>query len=76
MTTQNIKLKPDPARAYRHGDTGIYVRAQKPAGGYGNFDIAELERESLLAWLRSRGGANLWAENTVLILLGHEAVDA
>jgi len=28
-------------------------------------DIAFLTKDSLHAWLRSRGGENLWAENVV-----------
>jgi hypothetical protein len=56
----------------RHGTTGIYIRATAPDGGFGTYDIAELDRASLRDWLRSRGGDNLWAENTVFILLGHE----
>jgi hypothetical protein len=46
-------------------ETGIYVRADG-----GSFDIAHLTRDSVLRWLRSRGGSNLWAENTVLVLIG------
>jgi hypothetical protein len=57
-------------------ETGIYVRALDQEGRWGSHDIAQLDRESLLAWLRSRGGDNLWAENCVLLLLGHEVVDA
>lgn len=50
--------------------TLIPVRARGPHG-IETFDIAELTRDSLLAWLRSRGGANEWAENVILVLLGH-----
>lgn len=67
------QLKTDPHRIGRHQDaTGIYVKAKGPQG-FDTFDIAELSRESLIAWLRSRGGANDWAENVVLILLGYPA---
>ena len=57
-------------------ETGIYVRAltgnpQFGGGVWGSHDIAHLTRESLLVWLRSRGGENAWAENVVGILLGH-----
>ncbi len=62
-------LQTDPER--QSGDTGIYVRAQDINGKWGSFDICELTRASLLEWLKSRGGDNPWAENTVLILLGH-----
>ncbi len=51
-------------------ETGIYVRA-KLDGKFGSYDISQLDAESLLIWLRSRGGENVWAENTVCILLGH-----
>lgn len=56
------------------GVTGIYVRAVNVAGMWNSVDIAELERDSLHRWLRSRGGVNLFAENCVLVLLGHPAV--
>ena len=62
-------LTVDPARK-QQPETGIYVRA-KEKNHWGSHDIAHLDRESLYTWLRSRGGNNLWAENTVLILLGH-----
>ena len=39
---------------------------------FGNFDIGELDCDSLMRWLRSRGGYNEWAENVVAILLGHK----
>lgn len=52
-------------------NSGILVRA-KLNGEWGNYDIAELTRQSLFAWLRSRGGSNPWAENTVAIILGHK----
>lgn len=72
-TESKIELTPDPERVARedlHGLTGIFVRA-KHEGKWGNFDIAELDKPSLLAWLRSRGGDNRWAEDTVGIILGH-----
>jgi hypothetical protein len=48
--------------------TGYYVRAQFN-GKWGSHDIAVLTRASLFAWLRSRGGANQWAEAVVFGLL-------
>ncbi len=60
----------DPGRAEHVGATGIYVRA-KDGDKWMNADIAELDKSSLLAWLRSRGGDNPWAEDTLGILLGH-----
>lgn len=53
-----------------HNKTGVLVRARMPDDTWGNADIAELDRISLMRWLRSRGGMNLWAENTVICLLG------
>lgn len=51
--------------------TGIYVRAMYN-GVWGSFDICFLTKKSLLAWLRSRGGKNEWAENVVACLLHGE----
>lgn len=57
-------------------ETGIYIRAKYPAGGWGSVDIAHLDRVSLHRFLRGRGGENLWAENVVMTLLGHEQIEA
>ena len=57
---------------YENSSTGIYVRAKMPDGTFGNADILWLSKESLDAWLVSRGGKNGWAENCVALLLGHE----
>jgi hypothetical protein len=65
-----VELSIDPERRESNGNTGIYVRA-RDGEGWGIFDIVHLDKPSLLAWLRSRGGANEWAENTVGLLLGH-----
>jgi hypothetical protein len=67
-------LRTDPAREGEpaHSVTGIYVRAQDSGGHWGSFDIAELTRESLLAWLsevRPDGHNN--AVYVVLALLEH-----
>lgn len=66
----NLKLRDDSALFA--DKTGIYVRAQDKHGGWSAYDIAQLDASSLLTWLRSRGGDNHWAENTVGVLLGHE----
>ena len=66
-----MKLLADPDRRTSHGLTGIYVRAFID-GKVDNYYIAELTAESLLEFLRARGGDNRWAENTVGILLGHK----
>jgi hypothetical protein len=59
-------------------DSGIYVRALV-AGPYGFDDgyiatvpIESLTFESLFKWLRSTGGENILAENTVFALLGYK----
>ena len=51
--------------------TGCYVRALR-RNGWANVDITELDRDSLVQWLRSRGGENPLAEAVVLRLLGYE----
>lgn len=63
-----IELTTDPEREAVM-ETGIYVRA-RTASGWQSVDIAELDRSSLLRWLRSRN--ENWSENVVLLLLGHE----
>lgn len=70
-----MKLMVDNARHEANADrdvmTGIVVRAETPGGRVINADIADLDKASLLEWLRSRGGDNPWAEDCVGILLGH-----
>jgi hypothetical protein len=67
-----MELKIDPVRFKSPGlnKTGIYVRATNGIV-WGSYDIVHLDAPSLLSWLRSRGGENVWAENTVGALLGH-----
>jgi hypothetical protein len=65
-----MNLQVDPARVDLP-KTGFYVRAQLD-GTWSAWDIAHLTRDSLFEWLRSRGGANEWAESVVFALLGHE----
>jgi hypothetical protein len=66
-----LDLLTDPRRIGRYQETtGISVRARGPTG-IDTFDLAELTRESVISWLRSRGGENLWAEDVALILMGH-----
>jgi hypothetical protein len=65
----------DPERMDLDGSTGIYVRAIVD-GMPRSVDIACLDTESLLGWLRSRGGSNPWAEHVVLMLLGHRKAEA
>ena len=66
-------LKVDPQRLAAlnsDGGTGIWIRAEHD-GRWDNHDIAALDADSLLAWLKSRGGDNPIAENMVGHLLGH-----
>jgi len=51
--------------------TGVYIRA-KVKREWQSVDIYSLDAPSLLEWLRSRGGENVWAENTVGSLLAHK----
>jgi hypothetical protein len=67
----NYKVTAERVALMGDGETGIQIRAQGPDGKWGTFDIGHLDKPSLLAWLRSRGGDNKWAENVVGILLGH-----
>lgn len=66
-----MDLKVDPSRA-NFPETGIYVRAQDEVGAWQSADIAHLNADSLLAFLRSDGGHNQLAENVVGMLLGHD----
>jgi hypothetical protein len=67
-----LDLTVDPQRVSFENFTGMYVRARN-GEAWGAYDIAQLDRASLDQWLRSRGGANEWAEAVVRQLLGHEA---
>ncbi len=66
-----MKLHVDSARMRVECGSGIYVRAIGPDDKWGTYDIVCLSAESLLAWLRSRGGDNPFAENVVGMLLGY-----
>jgi len=75
--TGDLPLRPvaaewvvDPSRAIYSSATGIYVRAKR-GEKWDSVDIAELNTPSLFAFLRSRGGSNPWAENTVATMLDH-----
>jgi hypothetical protein len=65
-----VSLTIDPSRHGVMPETGIFIRAKTDAGRWVTCDISELDKSSLLSWLRSRGGDNVWAENVVGILLG------
>lgn len=64
-----MELLVDSSRI-KYGNTGIFVRA-KNGTHYDSFDICELTKDSLLEWLRSRGGNNPYAEDVVGIILGY-----
>ncbi len=64
------ELKVDPERHRNLAGCGIHVRAMLD-GSWGRYDIVALDGPSLIAWLKSRGGDNPWAEDVVGILLGH-----
>lgn len=67
-----MKLTTDPEREHSPANTGIYVRAWSESDDkFVNADIVHLDKDSLLHWLKSRGGDNPWAEDVVGILLGH-----
>ena len=59
-------LRVDPERA---GQSGIFVRAIGPNGRWGSFDIARLDRRSIIAWLTSEDGL---ATRAVMCMLGYE----
>lgn len=65
----------DCRRVGRSVRTGIHVRAIGLEGKWESMDISNLTCDSLIRWLRSRGGRNSHAEATVLILLGHTVPD-
>lgn len=63
-----MELKVDPARERWADETGVVVRAKR-GERWGNYDVAHLDKASMLEWLRSRGGKNEWAENFIGQLL-------
>lgn len=67
-----VSLKVNPKREGRHEDfTGIYVRAQRSDGTYDSVDFTCLDRDSLIAWLRSRGPVSDWAMSVLLFMCGY-----
>ena len=73
-----MELKADPKRMGLK-ETGIYVRAWVPDGGPKSVDLAELDRDSLVTWIRGSqekiGLEVNFAERLLLSLLGHEMSD-
>ena len=70
----DLKIAPSRENENMHGLTGIFVRAIGQDGKWGTFDMAELDCDSLTAWLKRDGGSNLLAENCVRIMLGHPQI--
>lgn len=67
---KKIELKTDPQRELNNADaTGIYIRAKGTGGRWSSFDIAQLDRVSVLEWLRSHRIE--YVHNVVLALLNH-----
>lgn len=62
----------DPRRVPCERPTGIMTRALDIEGHYAECDIATLTCDALIRYLRARGGRNVFAEATVLQILGHE----
>lgn len=52
--------------------TGITTNALDETGHYNEVDISMLTCDSLIRYVQSRGGRNVFAEGLVLRLLGHE----
>ena len=53
-------------------ECGIPIRARLPSGAWGGVDIAHLDPESLLSWLRKDGGYNPLAEARLFCLPGRD----
>lgn len=67
----DLKTAPD-RQGTLHEATGLYVRAQGQDGRWDTYDMAELDRDSLVEFIRSRGEVSTWAVHITLILLGHD----
>lgn len=72
------ELVVDPRRKLMWADvTGFFVRARDgERGPWLNADIAQLDRASLIAWLRADGGLNRRAESVLLRLFSHDMLEA
>lgn len=60
-------LRVDPRRL-DGPETGIFIRAKK-GERWGSYDLAALDRDSVMRWLEQDEGM---ARRVVLLLLGHE----
>lgn len=65
-----LNLRVDETRTHFADATGIYVRAHMPDGAVDNADIAELDADSLDAWLRARDSIE-WPISVVKLIMGH-----
>lgn len=72
MVTQELIADPDRYLHSRDDTTGIYVRAQLPDGRFGVVDLAIVDRDSLLFWLKTQGCAISVINGLILHLLGHQ----
>lgn len=73
-----MEYKVDPKRltAIPHTKTGIYIRSTLE-GKWGAHDLMHLDRDSVLEWLRDAAHTeSSRAEETVLVLLGHDQTGA
>lgn len=68
------ELQIDENRLQHDGVTGIYIRAQGPDGKWDSYDIAQLDRDSLAEFARSRGEVSDWGMSIIWHLLGHPMV--
>lgn len=64
-------LRVDKNRAGLVPETGIYVRAIGLDSRWGTYDMAELDKESLAEFVRSRGDVPDFAVGIIEILLDH-----
>lgn len=69
------ELQIDENRIQHDGVTGIYIRAQGPDGKWDSYDIAQLDRDSLAEFSRSRGEVSDWGMSLIWHLLGHPMQD-
>lgn len=71
----DLQLSIDPhrhilAQVVPHMQTGVYVLATLPGGGFDSVDLCMLDTESVRALLLAKPSE--WVNNLVLILLGHQ----
>jgi hypothetical protein len=75
MSDEKITIDPQRVAEGEYYRTGILIRAWN-GEKWVTADIAQIDKRSLYVWLRSEGGNNRLAENTVAIFLGHEHFEA